>query len=374
MTDRASSEVLDELENKIRAHYFPNSDYILSDSCRLKADLKNCLLYGSSESIKFLVQICFDHLEFDHEILAVAFRSGNLEGLLYLVHSFWDRMDLSLRLSALNHAARCVPLESFKSLLSRLTIAKIGVSVSSSLFENAILGGQFWTLEFLREIFSTILIRYLEYYPGVDVNLIVTALKSNLPEANIRDYIELVGSNVMSYCHLGPATANGHLKLIKDYNLCRVSDKGKADAIGYAAKQNRELTSTLMYVIDRYTPLKGDFYFLQLIQKLTEYCTRDILQYLIKHIFGNEISAELKAEIIAFLVISFKKESCETSEPLTHPRILIPQFCIMMLWTRPQINYTGKPSKLSEDLFCVNSNIWNNHRNLIQECLDSVSY
>ncbi len=49
----------------------------------------------------------------------------------------------------------------------------------------------------------------------------------------------------------------------------------------------------------------------------------------------------------------------------------------MMLWTKLQINYTGKPSKFTKYFFefeYMNLNIWVEYRNLIQECLDSVSY
>ncbi len=216
---------------------------------------------------------------------------------------------MSLRLLVLQHAA-FVPFELFKSLLSRLTTEQISWVFLLALLTYSLIGRQFLTFEFLRKTFSLDLNEYFLF--SAKFYLIFHSLKNNKPETTIRDFINLVRSDVMSYCtedYLEPATAMDYLKLIEDCNLCQISDKGKADAIVYAAKKNRELTSTLIYVIDRNAPLKDDFHFLQLIQKLTEYCTRDILQYLIKHIFGNEISAELKAEIIAFLVVNFKKQS-----------------------------------------------------------------
>ncbi len=54
LTDRAPFEVLDELERKIKAHYFPNCDSVLSDLCLLKADFKSYIVNGSLKSIKFL--------------------------------------------------------------------------------------------------------------------------------------------------------------------------------------------------------------------------------------------------------------------------------------------------------------------------------
>ncbi len=62
LVGRGSFEVLNELETKIRLHYYPNGDSVISDRCDLNQDLNNCIIDGSLETIKFLVEICFSYI------------------------------------------------------------------------------------------------------------------------------------------------------------------------------------------------------------------------------------------------------------------------------------------------------------------------
>ncbi len=110
-----------------------------------------------------------------------------------------------------------------------------------------------------------------------------------------------------------------------------------------AAERNRKLTSSITYVIDRYKLSRGDFNSIMLICKLIKYCTRDILQYLIAKIFGEEISAELKAEIFLFLALKF--------QGINDLKTRVVQFCTTMGWKRSDMHYIEEPNQFKDPLF-----------------------
>ncbi len=370
------SEVLNGLELKIRAHFFPNGDSVLSEDGNLKAELEDCIFNCSFESIKFLVEICSDMIELGKFVIEMVFRSRHLEILQYLLDHFWDRMDATLKEHVLELATFSIPFELFKHLFFKFPEHEQRNFDFKSLLEGSSVGQKFLTFEFLlndnRSYDAS-----LNLHKADRRTLIYDALECNLPEPTIRYYIKrfgqgLIGTSSAVKDFLVPATVSGLLNFIEEYKFCETSDQSKAAAIGRAAEENRKLTSAIIYVIDRYKPRLDDSTFLRLIDELTIYRTRDILQYLIEKIFGNEISAELKAEILIFLVTNF-----EEANLYIDTKKVIVQFCLMMQWTRPQIRYQGEPSQVSESIFGIeymNSKEWVKRLDFIEECLDLVSY
>ncbi len=110
-----SFEVLNELKTKIRLHYYPNGDSVISDGCDLNQDLNNCIIDGSLETIKFLVEISSEHIKVGNILL----RSGQLEIMQYLFNCFWDRVSEYKRRKTLKWALTEAPFEFFRSLYLR---------------------------------------------------------------------------------------------------------------------------------------------------------------------------------------------------------------------------------------------------------------
>ncbi len=374
LTGRRSDEVLNELETKIRLHYFPNGDLVISDKydCVLKQDMKNCIIDGSFESIKFLVEICSNYIRLDFETLEIAFFSRQFEILQYFFDRFWGKWNTVRKQNVLKLAARHTPFEFFKSVFFRCSEFERNYDYRSLQY-SAIVGNHFLAFDFLVEHTPLSSKSNIDqYYREI---LVLEALKIKLPENKMRDYMNHFGRDLLDdssyrFQLFKIATSTGQLDFIVEYKLNETSEKVKASVLTAAASKNRKLTPSIMFVIDSYQPRLDDNLFFKLIRALINCSSRDILQYLIEKVFGKTISAESKAQIFIFFVIQLQFFDC-----FSEARANIVKFCMMMGWTKSQINYTGEESQFSNSFGCIyiTSKTWAENRTKIDECFASIT-
>lgn len=272
----------------------------------------------------------------------------------------WNQFGIYRKQEVLIQAAQYAPFELFKSLF-------LGFTGNERLLYAAINGNQFLTFEFVSERTPLTIIASLD--AEYRSRLIYKALKFNLPESKVRYYIDCFGQDLIKDSFLIPATASGLLDIIIEYNLCEASENLKSHAIVKAAEKNRKLTSAIIYVMDRYQPCMDAIELLQVISGLIYCSCREVLRYLIKKVFGEEISAELKGDILIFIASQFLDFYRRNKD-------FIVKFCMMMEWTKSQIKYTGEPSKFNEYLFgskYMATKGWFEHQEQIEECFSSIT-
>ncbi len=145
---RGSFEVLNELESRVKVRYFSKGASSTLVKTYFGEDLGNCIIDGSFESIKFLAELCSEHIKCDNEILNNAFISKKLAIVQYLLDRFWNRMTIDTKEDTLHWAALYTPFEFFKSVFYRFSVNERS-SVSSNLLISPIARYHFLTFKFL---------------------------------------------------------------------------------------------------------------------------------------------------------------------------------------------------------------------------------